>query len=67
MDNLSPIRPVGISHVSQGQSLCPVVRFYFQLSTIYFLAAQRPAEFSNAFFQNVLQRRTAWYGYATSE
>ena len=36
-----------------------MVRFYFQLTTIHFLAAQRPAEFSNAFFQNVLQRRRA--------
>lgn len=30
----------------------------FQLSTIHFLAGQRLAEFSNAFFQNVLQRRS---------
>ncbi|MBU6173510.1 MAG: NAD(P)H-dependent oxidoreductase [Planctomycetes bacterium] len=29
----------------------------FPLSKLYFLAAQRLAEFSNAFFQNVLQRR----------
>jgi hypothetical protein len=32
---------------------------YFQLSQIYSLAAQRLDEFSNAFFQNVLQRRIA--------
>ncbi len=32
---------------------------YFQLSQIYSLAAKRLAEFSNAFFQNVLQRRIA--------
>ena len=31
---------------------------YSQLSQIYSLAAQRLAEFSNAFFQNVPQRRS---------
>ena len=46
------------SNRSYDQGLDPVVRFYLQLSTIHSLAAQRPTEFSNAFFQNILQRRT---------
>ena len=45
------------SNKSDDRGLAPMVRFYFRLTPIYFLAAQRPAEFSNAFFQNVLQRR----------
>ena len=44
-----------------GNRSAPVVRFYFQLTTIHSLAAQRLAEFSRAFFQNVLQRRTETY------
>ena len=47
------------SNKSDDRGLDPVVRFYFQLTTIHSLAAQRPAEFSNAFFQNVPQRRRA--------
>ena len=38
----------------------------FQLSTIHFLAGQRLAEFSNAFFQNFMQHRTATATNATS-
>ncbi|MBU6175285.1 MAG: hypothetical protein KGQ60_15855, partial [Planctomycetes bacterium] len=40
--------------LSAAQSL-----LYILLSKLYFLAAQQLAEFSNAFFQNVLQRRSA--------
>ncbi len=47
------------SNKSEDRALDAVVRFHFQLTTIHSLAAQRPAEFSNAFFQNVLQRRSA--------
>gem|GEM_PF-2188731 len=39
---------------------------YFQLSTIHFLAAQRLSDFSNAFFQNVLQGQTAKGGRITN-
>ena len=43
---------------SDDRGLDPVGRFYFQLTTIHSLAAQRPAEFPNTFFQNVLQHRS---------
>ena len=42
------------------------VRLYFQLSNIYSLAAQRLADFSNAFFQNVLQGQAAKGGRITN-
>jgi|GEM_PF-2562856 len=54
--SLSPFRPVGISHGSPGGKRSdPVVRFDFQFTTIHSLATQRLADFSIAFFQNVLQ------------
>jgi hypothetical protein len=46
-----------IAWFAGGKRSDPVVRFYFQLISLHSLAARRPAEFSDAFFQNVLQRR----------
>jgi len=48
-----------IAWFAGGKRSDPVVRFYFQRTTIHSLATQRLAEFSKAFFQNVLQRWTA--------
>ena len=42
------------------------VRLYLLLSEIHSLAAQRLAEFSNAFFQNVLQGQAAKGGRITN-
>ena len=50
-----------IAWFAGGNHSAPVVQFYFQLTTIHFLAAQRPAEFLDEFFQNVLQRRKLKY------
>lgn len=43
-----------IAWFAEGDRSEPVVRFYFQLSAIHSLAAQRLADFSIAFFQNAL-------------
>jgi len=48
-----------IAWFAGGNRTSPVVRFYFQRTSIHSLAAQRLAEFSNAFFQNLLHRRSA--------
>ncbi len=47
--------------MTRGLKLLISMILYFQLSTIHFLAAMRLAEFSNAFFPNVLQRRSGTY------
>ena len=48
-----------IAWFAGGNRTSPVVRFYFQRTTIHSLATQRLAEFSYAFFQNGLHRRRA--------